>query len=383
MTAAATHRVAVLTPPGAGAIALIRIVGPDAIALVNTLFEPKSGSPLSPDSLDHLRYGRFVDDGETIDDVVATAIVVGGRRAVDVTCHGGVRVVERILQALAKRGAEVCESDEAAAWTWEAASPLDREILDAMTHAKTERALRFLAYQRTHLLDAIGRTVQTVESNPAGAAAGLLGLIDGYSSARALVEGVSVALIGPPNSGKSTLFNRLLGRDAVVVSEVAGTTRDWIAEPVEMFGLPVTLIDTAGRHEATSPLEDLAIEAGIKMAERADLRITVLEAGEAPSSPDVRNPRPPDFLVWNKADLRPPADSDPDAVAVSARSGAGIEQLARRILAAFGVAPEPDPHLSLFTESQFTWATAVLAEIRRSPKRAAEMLRERTERIPP
>jgi len=371
------HRVALLTPPGAGAIALIRVVGPDPATLVNAVFQGKSGLALTYDESNRLRFGRMVDGDETLDEVVAVAHAVGGLPAVDITAHGGTRIVERILQTLQGRGAEVCAPEDAAQRTWPAGCLLEREILEAMARAKTERALRFLSYQRTHLFDAIERLARTARNDPGSAEGTLREFIARSGPARALVDGVTVALVGPPNSGKSTLLNRLVGRDAALASDIAGTTRDWIAEPVEILGLPVTLVDTAGRHEASSPLEALAIEAGRRMAHAADLRVAILDCGADFAASGSYTLGPRDFAVLNKADLAPQAGKEFNMMAVSARTGAGVERLAERMLASFGLEARADPQPGLFTESQIAWANEVLTELRRSPDRAAARLQER------
>src|SRR3990172_502709 len=100
MTSGGGHRVVVLTPPGAGAIGVVRVVGPDAVSLVNQAFRPVLGGGLSATHGDRLRYGHFVDGEETIDDVIVSFTSVQGQLAIDISAHGGVRVIERILQTL-------------------------------------------------------------------------------------------------------------------------------------------------------------------------------------------------------------------------------------------------------------------------------------------
>jgi tRNA modification GTPase len=140
-----------------------------------------------------------------------------------------------------------------------------------------------------------------------------------------LRDGLSVALIGPPNSGKSSLMNALAGRDAAIVSALAGTTRDVIEVHLDLGGYPVVLADTAGIREGADPIEAEGIRRARARAEAADLRLLVLDAG-APAALDefaaLRGEAT--ILVWNKIDqVKPPADG----LAVSATSGLGLGSL--------------------------------------------------------
>lgn len=378
MNAGPHHRVAVLTPPGAGAIGLIRVSGDDPTALVNVLFRPQQGLPLSNDAPNRLRYGRIVENDETLDDVVVVAHTIDGRGCVDITAHGGVRVMERIVTALCERGAVWCHDADTLDWTWSAAHSLDVEVLQAMTDARSERALRFLAYQREHLPPALATIAESIRVDAQSARRKLEAMVSGFRAADALLRGVTVALVGPPNSGKSTLFNHLLGRSAAVVSDTAGTTRDWIAEPILLHGVPVTLVDTAGRHETGLSLEALAIDAGRKMADTADLRVLVLDGSETKT--DATTPEElfrAEFVVYNKADVRQAPMTDGSGWVISATTGLGVERLIHRILDSFGIGPAVDPTPTLFTTSQIEWATAVLRALDSAPETAANLIRDK------
>jgi len=429
MTSAITHRVVVLTPPGAGAIGVVRLIGPDAISMVNRAFRPAAGAQMSPSEGDRLRYGHFVDGEEVIDDVIVSLTTVGSdegkeshgatkprshegkerhegtearrhegigaangseRLAVDISAHGGVRVIERILQTLERLGATVCEPAEAVELAWPTGSLIEHEALEALTRAKTERAVRFLAWQREHLVEALEAVASLCRSDPAASRHRLAAMADGYPIARRLIDGVTVALVGPPNSGKSTLFNRLIGRPATVVSPQPGTTRDWVAEPVEMHGVPVTLVDTAGRWDSADALERQAVEAGRRAVERADLRVLLVD-GSAPLSQAglellaASHAWPHCLVVLNKADVGSAWESwdvrtkseelGETPLMISAVTGAGCDELVPVILAMLGYRGWVESVPCLFTPRQAEAAGSVLSVLPHDPVAAEHRLK--------
>ena len=396
MTTEGGHRVVVLTPPGAGAIGVVRVVGPDAVSLVNQAFRPASGGGLSAAQGDRLRYGHFVDGEETIDDVIVSVTTLGsheatkprshvgtGRSVVDISAHGGVRVIERILQTLERLGASVGEPGDAVGLAWPTGSQIEHEAIEALTRAKTERAVRFLAWQRENLPAELEAIALLCRSDPAVARQRLTAIADGYAVARTLMEGVTVALVGPPNSGKSTLFNRLIGRPVTVVSPQPGTTRDWVAEPVEMDGVPVTLVDTAGRRESDDPLEQQAVEVSRRITERAEVRLLLLDGSQPLSSSGKKlleaSRHWTDCLtVINKADAgnaRPaPNVGGHNNVSISALTGTGCDKLLSAILAVLGYRGCVESIPCLFTARQAEAAADVLSVLPRDPMAAEQRL---------
>ncbi len=145
--------------------------------------------------------------------------------------------------------------------------------------------------------------------------------VHGVVAAERIREGFEVAIVGPPNAGKSTLLNALAGRDAAITSEVAGTTRDVIEVRMDVGGLPVTFLDTAGLRETEDSVERIGVDRARQRADAADLRIILLEAkGEAPVMP----PREGDIILVSKADLH--GDGD-----VSGVTGDGLDRVIERI----------------------------------------------------
>lgn len=403
MTSDPANRSLMLTPPGAGAIAVVRIIGPDADSILGKFFRPTRGASrqhletknASPDSGsllladDHLRYGRFVDDDEVIDDVIVARVPAASVPAFDISAHGGVRVVERILGALEENGAPLADPAESPNPVWPVENRIEAEAVQAMSLAKTPRAIRFLAWQRRHLVPHLLDIARRCLQNSERAREALNVLLATRRRTRFLIQGATVAVAGPPNSGKSTLFNALLGRSAALVSATAGTTRDWVTASVEMDGVPVTLIDTAGRHDTNRALERRAIEDGRAKATQADLSVVLLD-GSQPLSPaaldipEARGPRDRRLLVANKSDLPDAWKSIPctpdheelePPIRVSALSGAGLEKLVEEILRCLGFAGKADTLPALLSERQVDLVERALSDLPEDPSAAASRLR--------
>ncbi|MBU0718856.1 MAG: 50S ribosome-binding GTPase, partial [Planctomycetes bacterium] len=226
---------------------MIRLAGPESGQMIQQVFRPPDlTSWVERTDGAHLHFGQVADSGGVIDDVLVSRFDGMGGPAFDISAHGGVRVVERILQALERAGARIGDSVPQNSSAWPADSLVEAEAIDVLRMAKTERAVRFLAWQRRRLGPWLDHVASECLTDPGAAQDHLTAMIDRAKTAQDLIEGVTVALLGPPNSGKSTLFNRLAGRGAAVVSPTEGTTLDWVSVPVEIDGLPVTLVDTAG-----------------------------------------------------------------------------------------------------------------------------------------
>lgn len=385
MTPPSSHSAILLTPPGAGAIAVIRVVGVDAPVLVSEIFRSKDATALSAEIGDRLLYGRVIDGDEVIDDVLVSlakstsaGIPTGLGPAVDISCHGGVRVVERILQALESRGVTIRDDAGTTLLAWPARNVVEREALEAVAAAKTGRAVRFAARLRTHLVPHLDKLVDRFAADPSAARRELEALLAGHPAARVLLDGATVALVGPPNSGKSTLFNRLVGRTAAVTSPIPGTTRDWVAESIEIEGVPVTLIDTAGRRRTNEVLERLAVERGISRIQSADVILLILDASKnlenaekevlaamRTGSPHVIVANKSDLEpAWSRADLQGIQPSIPsELVRVSAITGLGCSDLLQRLLARLGVGGFDDSRVCLFTERQACIAYRALSAV--------------------
>jgi tRNA modification GTPase len=364
-----------LTPSGTGAIAVIRVSGPDALSIVDRFFKPARDRRLLETEPGRLRYGKFSVDDEGIDDVIVS-LAVRPTSAVDICCHGGIRIVERILQALQEAGAPLSSTDPTGE-CWSMGSLIETEALERLPNAKTERAVRFLARQRAHLPEALLRAAsRPCEEREPVINKLLERCLEGFSSAKRLVEGVTIAIVGPPNSGKSTLFNRLAGRQAAVVSDLAGTTRDWVSASCNIAGFPVELLDTAGDRAASDLLESLAITTGRQQAGRAELRLLVVDGSDSSIQeirPWLKASRiaegPSTILVMNKMDRpqRPSIkglleENSQPVVKLSAMTGEGEDALKERVVSFLDHPPGFDAAPCFFTERQAEAARGLLSD---------------------
>jgi tRNA modification GTPase len=319
--------VALATARGKAGVAVVRVSGPlawsAALRLGGSLPQPRQAG---------LRFLRG-DDGEIIDQALVLLFAQGqsftGDEVAEFHLHGSTAVISAVLRVLlAIPGLRAAEPGEFTRRAFEAGR-LDlvqveglADLIDAETEAQRKLALRVLEGEthrkveawREGLITALAMTEAALDfadeelptdmtelvSNPLREVATSLRAEEaGFRTTERIREGFEVAIIGAVNAGKSTLLNRLAGRDAAITSEVAGTTRDVIEVRMEIGGLPVTLIDTAGLRETTDKVEQIGIARGQERARKADLRVYVKsDPGEeiSPQTPD-------DIVVQGKADV--------------------------------------------------------------------------------
>ena len=321
-----------LTPPGRGAIATLLIEGRGALAAVAAECRTPSGRPLAATAGDRPRLVRF--GPEPAEEVV---LDVQGEDRVELDCHGGPSVVDRILERLAARD---CETIDWRDWAQRSqADPIAAAALAALAAASTFRTAAILLDQyRGALREALQATeADLAAGRTAAARRGLQALADRAGLGRHLVAAWRVVVAGPPNAGKSTLTNALLGYRRALVHPTPGTTRDLVTASTAIEGWPVELVDTAGLGEAEHPLE----RAGIALAERelaaADLVLLVFDRSRPFSAADeaLRTRWPDALAIQNKSDL-PPGEPRAAGLEISALSGQGLENLlaaiARRLV---------------------------------------------------
>ena len=347
---------ALATPPGRSAVAVMRISGPDARCSADAL---GAGDVLP--RMAALRRLRDPRDGQDIDDALVLRFEgprsFTGEDVVELQVHGGPAVCRRIALALGSlaglRPAAAGEftrrallngkldlaqveglgdllAAETIAQSRQALALMDGALSEAAGIWR-ERLLRALALIEAH----VDFAEEDVPAQSLDEARGLLAEmarrfeaeLAGSRSAERLRDGFEVALVGAPNIGKSTLLNMLAGRDAALTSEFAGTTRDAIEVRMDLDGLPVTFVDMAGLRETDDPLEALGVARAQRRAERADLRVFLIENdGGAPPGVAIRAG---DIVMLGKVDLH----ISPSDAGISGVTGAGVEDLLRRLVA--------------------------------------------------
>jgi len=385
------------TAPGRAALAVVRVSGPSAAAALRAL------TGRAPPPPRHASLRRLADAGGTVLDEALVLWFPGpasatGEDVAELHLHGGRAVLAGVLDALAAvadlRPAEPGEFTRRAFETGrldltEAEAVAD--LVDAETRAQRAQALRQLDGALGRLYDGwrarLTRALAHLEADldfpdedlPAGVAARVMPdlaavaaemrdhLADSGRGER-LRDGLEIAILGPPNVGKSSLINAIARRDVAIVAETAGTTRDVLEVQLDLGGYPVVLADTAGLREAAAdPVETEGIRRARSRAERADLRLLVFDAAAWPSPDPALRALATDGALWvaNKIDRRPlPAGAGIDGApvhGVSARTGDGISALLDAVGAAVAerLAPGALPSLTRVRHRQALETAAV------------------------
>lgn len=355
--------VAPSTPTGRGAIAVVRLSGALALSIARSLAPELDNVKARYASLVKL---RFPESGEVLDQCLVTYFPgphsVTGEDVVEISSHGSPAVVRQILDLAVQYGARLAGPGE---FTLRAVSnhkmnlaeaEAIRDLIDAQTQAAVKQASRQIGGELSQALqrfeDQLVRVIVQLESalefveddlpptelrgvheSLARAQSGISELAETYSSGRLLHEGLRVAIVGSPNVGKSSLFNRLLERDRAIVTEIPGTTRDTLSHALDIGGIPVVLTDTAGLRDTTDSIETLGIERTRRAIDDADLILEVVDASRDEQRVNAQT-KIPSILVFNKCDL-PSTKTDEHGLRVSALTGEGLDCLRAAILELF------------------------------------------------
>jgi tRNA modification GTPase len=358
---------AISTPPGEGAIALVRVSGTNAIEVADKIFHGKELPSEFEPRVQHL--GEiFGPEDQLIDQVVLSIhhapASYTGDDLIEISCHGGTLVSTKVLEACLRAGARPArpgEFTERAFLNGKMDLTQAEAVID-LIRAKTDLALRSATEQlegrlgaqirkiRDELIELLAHINASIDFPEEGVTpdegetlrarldlireeiATVLATAD---QGRILREGVRVVIYGETNAGKSSLLNRLLGYDRVIVSDTHGTTRDTIEETVNLNGVPIRLLDTAGLRTSTSELEREGIARTEKSLQLADLRLHIADRN-APKSAhfEERNRDLNEIVVLNKADLPENGDwKDFHALRISCLTGEGLPELRTELLA--------------------------------------------------
>ena len=356
---------AISTPPGEGAIALVRISGPAAVSIAEKIFR---GKKRPSRFASHIQYfGDIVtESGGLIDEVMMSIhrapASYTGEDIVEISCHGGTLVTAKVLEACLHadaRGARPGEFTERAFLNGKMDLTQAEAVID-LIRARTDLALRSATEQlegklgeqikgiRDSLVDLLAHVEASIDFSEEGIApdegnslrvrldsvreqiAALLATAD---HGRILRDGVRVVIYGATNAGKSSLLNRLLGYERVIVSDAPGTTRDTIEETINLCGVPVRLLDTAGLRTSTSDIEREGIARTERSLQKADLRLHIIDRNAAPPAHFEQNANGNELLVLNKSDLpEHPEWKNTNALRVSCLTGDGLGALENEIL---------------------------------------------------
>jgi tRNA modification GTPase len=354
---------AIATPPGRGGIGVVRVSGPRVVEIAESLL----GTVPAPRVA---RLATFRDvQGERIDEGLALYFPAPnsytGEPVLELHGHGGPVVMQALLAACLDAGARVAEPGEFTRRAFLegkldlAQAEAVADLIDAASRQAARSALRSLSGEFSEavqalmgqltelralteaMLDFPEEDVDALHRDEAAARlqrihAGLASLLARSREGSLLRSGVHVVIAGRPNVGKSSLLNRLAGEERAIVTPIAGTTRDVLREPLEIDGIPLVLVDTAGLHAQGDVIERLGMERTRAELEKADVVLAVFDATASDAEPSGMPARGLRINVYNKTDLVPGFRPPPGSLAVSARTGAGLERLRQAIVRSAG-----------------------------------------------
>ena len=369
---------AISTPPGEGAISIVRLSGEEAIAIADRIFQ--AGNKTLAQVPSHtIHYGHIVDPEENrLMDEVMLSVMKKPRTftredVVEINCHGGIVVVNQLLQLVLRQGARLAEPGEFTkrAFLNGRVDLSQAEAVMDLIRAKTDKAMNLAVNQLdgnlSHLIRTLRQeileTLAQVEVNidypeyddveelttrllleKATMVKGQIqALLATAQQGKILREGLSTAIIGRPNVGKSSLLNHLLREEKAIVTDIAGTTRDVIEEYVNVRGVPLKLIDTAGIRETEDVVEKIGVERSRKALAEAELILLVLNQSEGLTQEDKQllelTAGSRRIILLNKTDLEPklaPAElaqyaADEPIFSVSVLTSEGLDQLEQAI----------------------------------------------------
>ncbi len=344
---------AVMTGKGTGAISTVQVFGDSAEAVVKKIFKPTGTKP-AKFKTGEILLGIITDGNETIDQVT-----IGCEQADSfaIHCHGNPLIVADIMQLLQRCGAKLLTAEQLLTKMLSAQKPINTIAVEAklaQMKAKTIQGTKIITNQIDAGLSKKAaewlRNIDAISLKQISAEAERI--LENSRTAKLIIAGCTAALIGPPNSGKSTLLNYLAGRQKAIVTDIKGTTRDWVEAVCRIESLSLRLIDTAGLDEKLpapkDTIEEAAQKKSVEILEQADLVLLVLDNSQTSDQLDERLvERIAEKLVLtclNKSDLPTKFDTGKlpeilsNIVQISAKEGTGVENLLEKIRRICGVA---------------------------------------------
>ena len=373
---------AISTAPGEGAIGIVRISGDLAISIASSIYQ--CGTKQLEEQKTHtIHYGHIVDpkSGEVYDEIMVSVLrapkTFTREDIVEINCHGGIVAINRVLQLVLRMGARLAEPGEFTKRAFlngridlsQAEAVMD--LIRAKTDKSMQLAMRQLDGQLSHLIqnlrqeilntlaqvevnidypeydDVEEMTLQLLREKTQQVLQGIRALLNTASQGKILRDGLKTAIVGRPNVGKSSLLNVLLREEKAIVTDIAGTTRDTIEEYVNVRGVPLQLIDTAGIRETDDVVEKIGVERSRKALKEADFVLLLLNQSETLQEEDIRlletTKGMKRIILFNKTDLPSklstediaPYAQEEEIVTTSMLNKEGIDQLEEKIAGYF------------------------------------------------
>jgi len=369
---------AIATPIGEGGVAIIRISGEKALDIASKIFRPKNDFDISNMKTYTMKYGNVInlDNKEIIDEVILSYMKAPssytGENVVEINCHGGVVSTSSVLNQIIKAGARLAEPGEftkRAFLNGRIDLSQAEAVMDIIT-AKTELAMKAAMLQsngalskeiaelRKYLLNVLALIeyavdfteddediidedlIDQIKGGISKSTVKIKDLLANADEGKIIREGLNVVIVGKPNVGKSSLLNALLKEKRAIVTDIPGTTRDVIEEYINLDGIPIRIIDTAGIRDTEDVVEKIGVEKSKEKIDEADLLILMLDVSREIDEEDqiiinkIRNKK--SIVLLNKVDLDMKISENiisdfGNKINISAKTGIGIDNLKNEI----------------------------------------------------
>lgn len=358
---------AIATSLGVGAISIIRVSGPEAIKIVNNIFK---GKDLTKQQTHTITYGHIIENEKIIDEVLISIMKspksFTTEDTVEINCHGGISTTNKVLELLLNNGCRLAEPGEFTkrAFLNGRIDLIEAEGVMDLINSKTEKARNlainqlsgtsseFIKKLRKEIVEILANievnidypeyddiavlSTQIIKPQITNIIIELKEIIDHSENTKIIKDGIDVLILGRPNVGKSSLLNRLLEEDKAIVTDIEGTTRDIVEGKINLDGIILNIIDTAGIRQTEDVVEKIGVEKSLSLIDKADLVLFLLNNNEDITSEDkniinqLKNKN--HIIVINKCDLTKKLDlNDNDCVYISAKENIGIDNLKNKI----------------------------------------------------
>lgn len=358
---------AIATSLGVGAISIIRVSGPEAIKIVNNIFK---GKDLTKQKTHTITYGHIIENDKIIDEVLISIMKspksFTTEDTVEINCHGGISTTNKVLELLLNNGCRLAAPGEFTkrAFLNGRIDLIEAEGVMDLINSKTEKArnlainqlsgtsselIKKLRKEIVEILanievnidypeydDIVVLSTQIIKPQITNIIKELKEIIDHSENTKIIKDGIDVLILGRPNVGKSSLLNRLLEEDKAIVTDIEGTTRDIVEGKINLDGIILNIIDTAGIRQTKDVVEKIGVEKSLSLIDKADLVLFLLNNNEdiTPEDKNIINQlkNKNHIIVINKCDLTKKLDlNDNDCVYISAKENIGIDDLKNKI----------------------------------------------------
>ena len=310
---------AISTPRGEGGIGIVRLSGDESLGILSKIFKPKSKKDVKDIKSYTINYGHIYDGDELIDEVLVSVMKAPNTYTrediVEINCHGGYLITQKVLELVLKSGAKIAEPGEFTrrAFLNGRLDLTQAEAVIDLIHGKTDKSISLslnnlrgdLRDQINHLkkilLDVAAHVNVVLDYPEEGVDEPIpehliielynvkdtiTKLVESYDKGKMIKEGIKTAIVGKPNVGKASLLNSILREERAIVTSIAGTTRDTIEEIINIKGIPLIMVDTAGIRKTQDEVENIGVQKSKKMLKEADLVLFVLDSSRDFSDED-------------------------------------------------------------------------------------------------